>query len=430
MNLRLALIFVFFTGISQAQTSSYLADLKALKTVLQKTPSYKDQIKGDKLMAYDNLYEQLRADSLNPPTSYHYFYNLSQLLFPLRDNHLAIYQVPDYKIFKTKEGIEKFVASQEFAEYPVWHTNLDSLKAVLAQKPAESVEGIYYYDKFYTVGLFKHTDKEYIGVVLESAINLWQKGQIAIHLYEQGPNLFKAIYGHPLTKKFFLYSTEKYKNYTLVNALFYGSYNSTAYSKHLGQVDFVNLPPATPKFQSKWLNKDIFYIRVGSFQLNQSTRQKSKAFYDTIQNKLTTPNLILDIRNNEGGAESATRSYRKLLKKYARKGNIYVLINNGTLSQAEIFLLKLKKWKSSTVVGQTTKGMLTYGSNYGKREKLPSGNLEVYPTDMQGTKKLLQYEDYGIEPDITLTNTTDWIDQVVEIIQKKSGTPVLTHITN
>ena len=107
------------------------------------------------------------------------------------------------------------------------------------------------------------------------------------------------------------------------------------------------------------------------------------------------------------------------MKKYVNRGHLYVLLNNGTLSQAEIFTLKLKKFKNVTTLGQTTKGMLTYGSNYGKRERLPSGRVEIYPTDMNDNARLLQYEDYGINPDMILRDDSNWIEQVIEIIQKK-----------
>lgn len=111
--------------------------------------------------------------------------------------------------------------------------------------------------------------------------------------------------------------------------------------------------------------------------------------------------------------------YFSLLKDFTRKGHLYILLNNGTISQAEIFTLKLQELKNVTTAGQTTKGMLSYGSNYGKREKLPSGKYEIYPTDMKGRPKFLQYEDRGINPEIVLKNETDWIEQVVQIIREK-----------
>lgn len=113
------------------------------------------------------------------------------------------------------------------------------------------------------------------------------------------------------------------------------------------------------------------------------------------------------------------KKYYSLLKKYVKNKRLYVILNNGTISQAEIFTLKLKSLNNVTAVGQTTKGMLAYGNNYDQREKLASGRFEIYPTGVKGRGNLLQYEDYGIKPGIILQNDSNWIDQIVEIIRKK-----------
>ena len=65
--------------------------------------------------------------------------------------------------------------------------------------------------------------------------------------------------------------------------------------------------------------------------------------------------------------------------------------------------------------------MLPYGQNYDRREKLPSQQFQVYPTDMNGNARLLQYEDYGIVPDIFLHANTSWIEQVTGLVKKKSN---------
>lgn len=419
MRIVLVVVFYLFAIASNGQINTYLEDLAALKFVLQKTPSYKSQIKGDKQALFNSLYERLASDTTSNPHSFKYFYNLSQLIFPLKDNHLGFYQIAVYDNFKNKERIDSFIRTKEFLEYPTFHINIDSLKNVLAKRPADSVEGIYNYGRFYSVGLFKRVDKEYVGVIIDSDVNLWRNGQIAIHLYEYAPNLFKAIYGHPLSKNFILQTNEKYRNQSLVNSYFYSSYSLDIYSKQHRTVDYVNLSKNSSKFELKSINGDIQYLLLRSFQRHSITTQQSKNFYDSIKNVLTAKTLILDLRNNEGGATKESRKYLRLLKKFTRNGNLYVLLNNGTLSQAEIFTLQLKKLKNVTTVGQTTKGMLAYGSNYGKRERLPSGRFEIYPTDMKGNAKLLQYEDYGINPDIILRDNRDWIEQTVEIIRKK-----------
>jgi hypothetical protein len=419
MRIVLVVVFYLFAIASNGQINTYLEDLAALKFVLQKTPSYKSQIKGDKQALFNSLYERLASDTTSNPHSFKYFYNLSQLIFPLKDNHLGFYQIAVYDNFKNKERIDSFIGTKEFLDYPTFHINIDSLKNVLAKRPADSVEGIYNYGRFYSVGLFKRVDKEYVGVIIDSDVNLWRNGQIAIHLYEYAPNLFKAIYGHPLSKNFILQTNEKYRNQSLVNSYFYSSYSLDIYSKQHRTVDYVNLSKNSSKFELKSINGDIQYLLLRSFQRHSITTQQSKNFYDSIKNVLTAKTLILDLRNNEGGATKESRKYLRLLKKFTRNGNLYVLLNNGTLSQAEIFTLQLKKLKNVTTVGQTTKGMLAYGSNYGKRERLPSGRFEIYPTDMKGNAKLLQYEDYGINPDIILRDNRDWIEQTVEIIRKK-----------
>lgn len=419
MRTVIVLVFFLFAIASNGQTNKYLADLAALKTVLQKTPSYKSQIKDDKQAFYDTLYERMTSDTTSNPNSFKYFYNLSQLIFPLKDNHLGFYQIANYDNFKNKEKIDSFIGTKEFMDYPTCKINIDSLRNELVKKPANSVEGIYHYGKFYSVGLFKSGDKEYVGVIIDSDVNLWQKGQIAIHLYKYAPNGFKAIYGHPLFKNFILQTNEKHINQSLVNSYFYSSYSQDIYSKQLRPVDYVNLSKNASKFELKSIIDDVQYLLLRSFQRNNATTQQSNNFYDSIKSILTAKSLILDLRNNEGGATKETRKYLKLLKKFTRNGHLYVLQNNETLSQAEIFILRLRKLKNVTTVGQTTKGMLTYGSNYGKRVRLPSGRFEIYPTDMNGNAKLLQYEDNGINPDITLRDDKDWIEQVIDVIRRK-----------
>src|SRR5688572_16618501 len=210
--MRLSLLSALFllSTTAEAQTSTYKTDLQQLKSILQNTASYKVQIKGEKLSQYNSLYQQLLSDSINIMNTFDYFHNLSQLLFPLRDNHLGFYQVANYNHFKTKETIDSFIRTKEFSDYPSIQINFDSLRNELAKKSVDSIEGIYYYDKFYTVGLFKSNGNEYTGVILDSEVNLWKKGQIAIHLTEYRPNLFKAIYGHPIFKNFIFHPVEKY----------------------------------------------------------------------------------------------------------------------------------------------------------------------------------------------------------------------------
>ncbi len=418
MKILIFVICCFIVGMQyvNAQQNTYVADLQELKTIIQKTKSYKSQIRGKKKRAYVKMYNKLLADTVTDANSYQYFHNLVQLVFPVRDNHLAFYQTPNANIYRSRASIDSFVQTASFSQYPAYSLNIDSLKNVLATKPATSVEGIYYYGKYYTVGVFNTKEKEYAGIILNSELNFWTKGQVVLYLYEQKAGQYKAIYAHPYTKNFIFHTIEKYDHQSLVNSSFNFSFYKGVYAKQLTDTNFVNLPNGTPKFSMKNLDSHTQYIAIRTFQTNSITSKLSQNFYDSIKGKLTAPNIILDLRDHEGGANHETKKYWKMLKAYAKKGKIYVIVNNGTLSQGEIFLLKLKRLKNVTVLGQTTKGMLMYGSNYGKTLKLPSQQFAIYPTDMKGPGRLLQYEDNGVKPDIFLNPDKDWLNQVMEVI--------------
>ena len=422
-------LFIFLSILpfctSQAQTTNtYVNDITALHDILQKTPSYKDQIKGQQNAAsYNKLFEKLKLDSVNNVSEYKYFYNLAKLFFPIRDNHLGFYQIIDKNNFKDRATFEKYMGSKEFKNFPKCNLNIDSLKDALSKKPIDSIEGIYYLDTLFSVGLFKAKDKEYIGVVLSSKITywrnlIWKNGEIAIHLYEYLPNYYKAIYTSPITKGLILYSNEKFRNLSLINSEFYG-FDGKRYSKVLHQQDYTNLPRNINDFQFKNIQSNIQYLRIKHFSADLADMKKSKAFIDSIKPLITAPNLIVDLRNNEGGAIKVSKNFLALIKDYVKNGHVNVLVNNGTISQGEIFTLQLKQLDNVQVLGQTTNGTLMYGSNYGKTEKLPSKAFQVYITDMDGDKRLIPYEVFGVNPDVTLSNTSDWVEQTVEIIGKK-----------
>ncbi|HEY8398203.1 MAG TPA: hypothetical protein VIK80_09695 [Flavihumibacter sp.] len=56
--------------------------------------------------------------------------------------------------------------------------------------------------------------------------------------------------------------------------------------------------------------------------------------------------------------------------------------------------------------------MIAYGSNYGKTIRLAGDEMAFYPTDMVN-RKMLPYEDKGIQPNIQLRTDEDWITQIL-----------------
>jgi C-terminal processing protease CtpA/Prc len=131
---------------------------------------------------------------------------------------------------------------------------------------------------------------------------------------------------------------------------------------------------------------------------------------------LTAPHLIVDLRDNTGGATKVSAKFVRLIRRAARKGRVYVLINNGAMSQGEIVTLQLKQYANVRVYGQTTKGTIAYGVNTGGMKKLPSKQYGAVMTDMKDKGHYFPYENYGVAPDTVLGNTGDWIELVVQEI--------------
>ena len=123
------------------------------------------------------------------------------------------------------------------------------------------------------------------------------------------------------------------------------------------------------------------------------------------------------MRNNGGGGYKTSRQFITFLKNF--QGKVYIIQNGSTVSNAEQFIITLKEKEHIKTLGETTKGTITYGSNYGKTLTLPSNRFLFYPTDMRGLKKELAFESIGIKPDITLNPfKDDWISLTIKYIKK------------
>ena len=416
---------IILFGQAQAQSASaYINDIDKLYATIKKLPSYKDQIKDDRKIEFEKRYNELRQDTSNLKSDDVVFSRMTRLLFPLKDNHIGYHQslslYPNKSNLADGDFIKKYKASDAFINYQRTNLNVDSLRQALTIKLKDDVEGIYYYENYLTVGLFRTAKKDsLIGVVLTTSMPTWEKGQIAMRMYEYGPNKFRAIYSHPLYKMLIYYANEKFARQSLLNSYFYSSVSEMVYSKNPWEINHVDIPTTDPPFQFKTINKNIQYIHLGNFSSYPAEMVKSEDFYNQIRDSLKAPNLIVDMRNNTGGGEKVSGKFLKLLKKYADKGSMYIVINNGTISQGERFVLSLKKLKNITVLGETTQGKIAYGSNSDKTITLPSGKSAIYITDMKDPDNYLDYEDIGINPDVYLATYKDWVPQVVELINKK-----------
>jgi hypothetical protein len=393
-----------------AQTRSrYQQELLSLDSLLRKTSSFKKQIKGDKKIVYQSRLDSLSNRS-DTSTSFERFQHLCHLLESIKDNHQALHLAYHDQV------------------YPRSNWNLDSLQSVLSNKSPDEPEGIYHYGNFYTVGLAKTAPGEYTGVVLQSFSSKFNPGDIVILLKEKDTNTFTGIYCHPHYKVFSYYPVEKFGRQKLLYSFFYNTGYNGVYTKPVLQrngsngssttsqvqfpIDYADVPDTTANFTVYNVSPQADYIRIRSFANFGPQRKQSDSLFQILQNRKTSPYTIIDLRNNQGGSSIPARKYERWIKSLTGKSKVIVLVNAGTVSQGEITALQLAKNKSILLAGETTKGMIAYGSNYGNTIKLAGEEMVFYPTDMVN-RNMLPYEDKGIQPHIQLKTDEDWITQIL-----------------
>ncbi len=370
---------LILTGILSFNTlfaqNSNEADIDALYNAITQTKSYKDQLKNNK--AYYQLYSELKR-TLTDTNEFEAFKQLYRLIAPLKDNHLGFYRTPD--------TVHKWPAIK--AKF-----NLENLK----NAPIDSLEGIYYVQGS-EFAIYRTAQEYHIANV--------KTGLLSGYIFKTSHSSFDAI----------LFSNGKVPYILIRNVkLVDGDLIGTPFRKFTTP-NYALLNDVKGSYEFKSLNDQTGYLRLSSFASNTKNIEKATAFYQQIVDSLKHPFLIVDLRNNGGGGYKTSQQFISLLKKY--KGKIYILQNAYTVSNAEQFILKVKKLKNVTTLGTETRGQITYGNNYGDNILLPSKRFTFYPTDMNGRKEELAVEDIGIKPDVRLiASKADWIAQTLDYIK-------------
>ncbi|MEL6988500.1 MAG: S41 family peptidase, partial [Bacteroidota bacterium] len=166
----------------------------------------------------------------------------------------------------------------------------------------------------------------------------------------------------------------------------------------------------------KELSEDITYLKIGDFDSWYPILGDAEKFYASLENTLSKKHLIIDLRTNGGGGDRNSNILLKILKNYAPKGHLHVMINHRTGSNGEQFAHKLRNLKNSTLYGQRTMGTLAFEIK-GSSHNLPCGNF-VAVISSKKHAAYLEFESKGIQPDVVFTMEKDWINQVVYYINK------------
>ena len=393
------------TLIAQDVTCDCKQDLDFLIQKMQEMPSYKHQvIKANKESNFQATY-QFYADKMKQPIPIIACFDyLNQMMGSITDLHASVQLRGDGLTedqLANPSILESFLASETFLRHPRTSANLESLENSLQMKQINDIEGIYK-GKEITVGVYQSdAPNKFEGIVLASNLPTWSPGQIIFYLTQNENERYNILYFNPNSRKMY-YS----KGISASNG------RIKYYLKEGIESNEINF--SKDKWVFKQLNDSVQYIYFGAFSNTQSVKQASKDFYAKLKDSLNAKHLIIDVRNNGGGNKKHSDLFLKLFKK--NKGNNYVLTNSFTASNAEQFTIKLKKIPNTRHLGETTRGVLAYGKNYGYRYNTPSGLFSVQPTDMDFHSTYFEYEGKGISPDHSLNYDTDWVKQTLAII--------------
>ncbi|WP_296384040.1 S41 family peptidase [Winogradskyella sp.] len=391
----LILIIFLFGTISifaQSESCDCKTDLDFIIEKIKKMPSYKKQIKNEKADLFYETYKKLSTKMQQPVLVENCYRMLLKQMLLVNDVHASLQFSKPYiseKEISNETDLATFRASQLFKNHPKTNRNISELKEELEQKNLEDLEGIYSYNKKERIGFYyADNKKDIIGVVLESDLKQWEIGEIRLYATHTNDNKYNLYYYNVNTRQ-----------PGFVKSLSFENGRMWSYKKEGNTLNYEFANNGDKIVDFKQINEDTQYLYFKTF--GNSKKRELIKFFNKTKNKI-----------NSGGNKKFSDPFLKVLK----DKNVYVITNCFAGSNGEQFTLKLLKNKNAIHLGQTTRGIIAYGMNYGNNYSTPSGHFKITPTDMN-FNKYITYEGKGITPEISLDFNKDWIEQTLEIIK-------------
>jgi hypothetical protein len=407
----LILLLSFNLKLAAQSTCDCAPELDFVYEQVQTTASFKDQIKGEKKTEFEENYQKLRAQMTDQLSKLECFWKLNQLMSVVQDKHATLTENPSdltEKSLQDSSFLARYSESEEFKNFPKIDRNIAELTKSLEGKSLDEVEGIYTIGSKLKMGVYRVSPDSLVGVILTSQVEIWEAGQIFAYLKHSNIESHYDIIHYGTSQKNLKYSKAQFFDHGML----FPSVLKEDLQSNYAWID----KPAEESYQLSNLTDDIQYVWLNSFS-RVTKPQERDALIAQIQSDLTAKNLIIDLRNNGGGADKISLPILKELKK--NKVNIYVITNFFTGSNAEMTTVRLKDGFDAIQLGQRTNGAISYGSNYGKSYDSPSGLFNFYPTDMR-QREFIAYEEVGVQPDIQLNHESDWLEQTIAYIQSES----------
>ena len=391
---------------SGQENVKFIQDLDFLYLHLKECVSYQTQRRSQKLLyhKYIEIRKTAELRNLSVLNQYILLYDLMDVVNDQNNTIQLNEGMFSYANLTLKDTPNSVSTQDKFFSFPILHLSADSLMRELRSKPLQSVEGIYPYNDSIEIGVFLYEPNKYLGIILNSKDPSWHSLEPVFYIVHKDSNSYRIV-GKNFNNKGI------YSNLSKI-------YNGVIKSLNLHKKNSI-CTISTPEFHQNFifttLNNHMSYLKLGSFNYSTSELKIIQSFQILFEDSLYTPNLIVDVRNNDGGYNQISKSFYKYLKKYS--GNLFILMNYHTAHEAERFILKLNYRKNVTLLGDTTRGAFSYAQSNPSLQTSPSGVFKIALTNYKkGWRKYLYYENVGIAPSISLSNCENWIKQTQDII--------------
>ena len=326
MKTILSILFLSVFSELYAQQCNCTAELRFLENIAEHDlPSYQDQVKSQhRETAYRTHKEECNKIAAGLHDENECIYLVAKYISFFRDEHLAIDYKDHYLPFSTFEDTAKIrVYYKRQKAYPLPTDSNANSTGIEGQWESK--------DKAYIVQVVKHktTLSDYAGLIIKGDELYWSKGQIKFLLKQKGKNSFESIY---------LRTTRQPRAYIAIldksvltigrGNIFYRLKDSLLHKK-------VDSAYTKRELTFKELSDKTNYLSVPDFgyEMHEAIDSIVKVNLAVITSK---PNLIIDVRNNFGGAD---RSYQALLplvmdtKTMADPLSISILVSDNILKE-------------------------------------------------------------------------------------------------
>lgn len=236
-----------------------------------------------------------------------------------------------------------------------WETvniDLPKFEQYLKSKNDLRYEGIWESEP-YKIGI-KKEGNDYIGFIIESGVENWKKGQIKLRISKDGETIKLTYYrGNRDAQEF--KSAELLGNNYLQFGGFILKRLSPKFPTEKSWEDFVNYMFIGKPFIEE-LNKATLILRIPSFNASAKNDIDSVILHNK-ERILQTENLIIDLRNNDGGSD---RSFREILP--------FIYTNPIRIVGLEFYSTKLNNQRMLDLINKPEYGLDEAGKKWAKEQ--------------------------------------------------------------